>query len=147
MRRDVLFATGLSAVLLAGCGPKGSSVTGPLPPAPADRAVVLATTEGDFHGGVALWQGFEHAWRYNHRVNRVGSILEQSGNGCPQTGDDPLCEVEFLVECDAKRPRPEHLQWQPDPKAAKVPGQLRRQLAMVVGPRIFIGRRQVVGGR
>ncbi|MBT3220503.1 MAG: hypothetical protein HN348_15560, partial [Proteobacteria bacterium] len=82
----------LSLLVIAGCV---KSVEPRLPVAPADRAIVLNTSEGDYYGGAALWQGFQHNWGYNHRINRVGSIIEQGVAGCPQTGNDPLCQIRW----------------------------------------------------
>jgi len=44
-----------------------------------------ATTSGS---ATVLWQGFRHRWRYNHRVNRLGSYVEhtsRSGDACTAT--------------------------------------------------------------
>jgi hypothetical protein len=30
---------------------------------------------------IAIWQGFEHHWTYNHRLNRLGDYITQNNNG------------------------------------------------------------------
>lgn len=83
------------AVVVPACA-HGSATYERLPVASGDRAIVLGSREDAYYGGLALWQGFEHGWGYNHRINRIGSIVQQSGNGCPHNGDaDPLCKVEW----------------------------------------------------
>ncbi|HKJ69905.1 MAG TPA: hypothetical protein VKA68_18260 [bacterium] len=32
-------------------------------------------TPGEITGAVAIWQGFEHHWTYNHRLNRFGDYV------------------------------------------------------------------------
>jgi len=87
------------AALIQGCAkniPEGAAVWERLP-APTKEAVLLGTSEDEATGGVALWQGFELGWGYNHRINRIGSTLEQSVDGCPHDGGeaDKLCTVKW----------------------------------------------------
>jgi hypothetical protein len=57
----------------------------------------------------AIWQGYHHAWEYNHRVNRFGSYVEQ-GHASPATvvhtaasgtGGDTAHFCEFVTEIAA----------------------------------------------
>ncbi len=94
-------------------------------PAPERGALVLESSSEGFVGGAAVWQGFSHTWGYNHRINRIGSILEQSEGGCPQVGGDSLCEVRWTNTGASGT----------GPDSATV----RTWLALVAAPRIGFG--------
>lgn len=88
--------TGLIVGLIASCAACKEWERFPAPP--ASQAVVLrASGEGEANG-VALWQGFDLRWGYNHRVNRVGSLLTQEPGGCPRSEPTaPVCQPSVVV--------------------------------------------------
>ncbi len=58
----------------------------------------------------AIWQGWHHAWEYNHRVNRFGSYVRHANGGSPVvghtaasgTGGDVAHFTEFVTEVQAE---------------------------------------------
>ncbi|MGC9349531.1 MAG: hypothetical protein ACP5JG_15440 [Anaerolineae bacterium] len=62
------------------------------------------------HNSAVIWQGYQHAWEYNHRLNRFGSYVAQDtpANGTPTavvshtaasgTGNDTAHFKEFATE-------------------------------------------------
>lgn len=56
-----------------------------------------------------LWQGYHHRWRYNHRVNRLGSWVRHDADGrafvghsgASGTGPDQLVYADFHTRVDA----------------------------------------------
>ncbi|MFY7861519.1 MAG: hypothetical protein ACOVP5_04770, partial [Chitinophagales bacterium] len=41
---------------------------------------LLAQDKNNIHKAV-IWRGFDHQWTYNHRINRIGSIVSRNDLG------------------------------------------------------------------
>lgn len=72
-----------------------------------------------------MWQGFSNRWGYNHRINRLGSLVDQSEGGCPRVDDDRLCDVRWANMAASGT----------GPDSATV----RTYLALVAAPRVGFG--------
>jgi len=73
------------------------------------------TSTEDRNARAALWQGFHHAWEYNHRLNRFGSYVRTHRNGpsptrlvvghtaASGTGNDMAHFAEFVTDVSSAR--------------------------------------------
>ena len=80
-------ALGFGLVGISACAPTVATH-----PVETPSTLISWPAPGDgYTGGAALWQGFENTWGYNHRINRLGSIVQQGPHGCPS--DEASCRV------------------------------------------------------
>src|SRR5438034_10609012 len=68
----------------------------------------------DYDSGTNLWQGFDHLWGYNHRLNRLGDLvtdLSCAGPACQGnvthtaasgSGADTVAYTSYYKRIDAK---------------------------------------------
>jgi|GEM_PF-5716444 len=69
------------------------------PPPPGQGLRFRGDGSGDYRGLGVLWQGMNLRWGYNHRINRLGSIVQVAKPGyCAQQGTDPsVCRSTLTV--------------------------------------------------